>query len=288
MASQAIYSQSASFGGHLKFWRNARGVTQLELAQRAASTTRHISFIETGRSRPGEAMVLRLAEALEIPKRDRNDLLKAAGYPVLYQESSLDSDTMIPFQRAIRYSVTAHEPFPSFAINRWHDIVDKNDAAHALFGSPGPGKKMNTIHSIFEDPDMRDRLENWSIVARGMTCRLRREASAAPHDQRLQELFQLACEAMEDASIEMSSDEFARSDDLIICPTFRIDGRLVHTIAMVARFGSAQDVMADELRVETIFPRDAEAEAFFLDLASSEVARQSCWRPKVHDYISQV
>lgn len=273
MAAQDSHPQTATFGGHLKFWRNARSLTQLELANRAATTTRHVSFMETGRSRPGQSMVLRLTEALQVPKRDCNDLLKSAGYPGIFRESSLTSDTMVPFRRAIRYSVAAHEPFPSFAINRWYDILEKNEAAHAMFGSHGPDKKMNIINSIFEDPDMRDRLDNWGIVARGIACRLRREASSAPHDQRLQDLLQLAHQAME----ETSTDKYTSSDDLIICPTFRIGGQLIHTISMVARFGSTRDILADELRVETIFPRDAEAEAFFLALANTESPGQSGW-----------
>lgn len=275
MAAAEIYSQSTSFGGHLRYWRTARGLTQLELAHRAASTTRHISFMETGRSRPGQTMVLRLAEALEIPARDRNDLLEAAGYPGILAEPKLTSEAIVPFQKAVRYTVTAHDPFPSFAINRWYDILEMNKAGEAMFGGEAPGKKMNIVSSIFEDPDMKIRMENWDTVARAMACRLRREASSSPRDRRLQELLDRAHKSIKTSSPVRCPPP---DDDQVICPTFRIGDRLVRTISMVARFGSTRGVMMDELRVETIFPRDSDAEDFFRALANGETPQRPYWQ----------
>lgn len=274
MTVAGIYPQSTSFGGHLRYWRTARGLTQLELAHRAASTSRHISFMETGRSRPGETMVLRLAEALEIPGTDRNDLLEAAGYPGIFIERKLDKEAIVPFQKAIQYTVTALQPFPSFAINRWYDILEMNEAADAMFGGDRPDKKMNIVSCIFEDPDMQDRMENWSAVARAMACRLRHEVSSSPRDQRLQDLLALAHRTIEGTS----ASECARRDDQVICPTFRVGDRLVRTISMVARFGLTRGVMMDELRVETIFPRDTEAENFFHALADGKTPQRPCWQ----------
>lgn len=274
MTLTEINSGHTSFGNHLRYWRTTRGLTQLELAHSAASTSRHISFMETGRSRPGETMVLRLADALQVPTRDRNDLLVAAGYPAIFEEGKLDSKVLVPFQRAVHYTVSAHEPFPSFAINRWYDVLEKNKAAEAMFGSDRPEKKVNIIHAIFDDPEMKDRLDNWHIVAPAMAHRLRREASLAPKDARLKELLDLAWGALKDTSLP----QIASKDDLVICPTFRVDDQLIRTISMVARFGSTNSVMLDELRVETIFPADAKAEAFFSALASGEVSSRPCWQ----------
>lgn len=268
----------AGFGGHLRYWRANRNFTQLNLAHKAATTPRHISFMETGRSRPGETMVHRLASALAIPARDRNDFMLAAGYQGRFVESKIDSKTMEPFRRAIQYTVDAHQPFPSFAINRWYDILEKNKAADAMFGDESsldadPDHEMNVIHSIFGDPKMRDRMENWSVVARAMACRLRREAALAPADQRMQELLHMAFEAIKD----LPDPHEVPSDDLVICPTFRVGDQTVHTISMVARFGSSRDVFLDEIRVETIFPKDANAEAFFNMLENGNIPSRPCW-----------
>jgi transcriptional regulator with XRE-family HTH domain len=264
---------AGTFGNHLRFWRTSRGISQLELANRASSTSRYVSFIETGRSKPGEAMVERLAEALKIPVRERNDFMIAAGYQGRNVKSRLEGKTKIPFQRAVRYSVAAHQPFPSFAINRWYDIIEKNDAADAMFGGSEPSKTHNIVHSIFDDPDMKDRMENWATVAPAMACRLRREASKAQNDHRLQDLVKMAMYAIKD----IAPYDAGLDDNFILCPTFIVGGRRVHTISMVARFGSTHDIMLDELRVETIFPRDAQAEGFFKELANGDLPKQPCW-----------
>lgn len=264
----------ATFGGHLRYWRTRRNFTQLKLAHRAATTPRHISFMETGRSRPGEPMVRRLAEALAIPDRDCDDFLIAAGYQGVFAPDNLDSKTMEPFKRAVQYTIDAHQPFPSFAINRWYDILEKNQAAEAMFGGNDPDKKLNIIHSIFEDPDMKDRMVNWDEVAPAMACRLRREAALVPADARLQSLVQMAHETIDGLAPKQQSP----NDDLIICPTFLINGQTIRTISMVARFGASRDVFLNEMRIETIFPRDAEAERFFKRLEKGDIPAAPCWQ----------
>lgn len=268
----------ATFGGHLKYWRTRRNLTQLKLAHKAATTPRHISFMETGRSRPGEPMVRRLAEALEIPDRDCDDVLMAAGYQGVFAPDNLDSETMEPFKRVVRYTIDAHQPFPSFAINRWYDILEKNQAAEAMFGGDNPNKKLNIAHSIFDDPDMKDRMVNWDEVAPAMACRLRREAALAPTDTRLQSLVQMAHEAIDGLPPKPHSP----NDDLIICPTFLINGQTIQTISMVARFGASRDVFLNEMRIETIFPRDAEAEGFFKLLEKGDIPAGPCWQSRRH------
>lgn len=266
----------ATFGGHLRYWRTRRNFTQLKLAHKAATTPRYISFMETGRSRPGEPMVRRLAEALEIPGRDCDDFLIAAGYQGVFAPDNLDSKTMEPFKRAVQYTIDAHQPFPSFAINRWYDILEKNQAAEAMFGSDTPEKPLNIIHSIFDDPDMKDRMENWDEVAPAMACRLRREAALAPADTRLQSLVRMALKAID----HLPPKHHSSNDDLIICPTFLINGQSVRTISMVARFGASRDIFLNEMRIETIFPRDAEAEAFFKLLEKGDIPAAPCWQTR--------
>jgi transcriptional regulator with XRE-family HTH domain len=273
MAVTDVHSDVGSFGGLLRYWRTNKGLTQLDLANRAASTTRYISFLETGRSRPGENMVLRLADALKVPVRERNDLLVAAGYQGRYSEATLNSVSMEPFKRAIHYSVNNHDPYPSFAINRWYDVVEKNQAADAMFGNGEHKPDLNLINAIFEETDTKERMENWLAVASAIAARLRREAAAAPNDQRLQELLGRAYASLKDSpDISLLPD-----DDILICPTFRVGNQRIRTISMIARFGNTRDILLDEIRVETIFPYDKEAENFFHSLAAGQIKTHPCW-----------
>src|SRR5262245_30149731 len=112
--------ESASpFGLQLRRWRQHRGLSQLGLASRVASTSRHVSFLETGRSRPNRPMVLRLCEALDVPLRERNALLHAAGLPAAYPQRDLAGPDLAPYRRAIERMLTAHQPFPAMVVDAY-------------------------------------------------------------------------------------------------------------------------------------------------------------------------
>ena len=116
-------AQRASIGGLLRAWRQRRSLSQLELALEADVSSRHVSFLETGRARPSREMVLRLAEHLDIPLRERNRLLLAAGYAPLYVERSLEEPEMAPVHQALDRFLRAHEPYPAVVIDRHHNLV---------------------------------------------------------------------------------------------------------------------------------------------------------------------
>ncbi|MEO0997263.1 MAG: helix-turn-helix domain-containing protein, partial [Pseudomonadota bacterium] len=120
---------SGGFGRQLKTWRRQRKRSQLELALDASVSQRHLSWLETGRRQPSREMVLKLAEALDVPLRDRNDLLTSAGFAPYFQESALDEETMSPIYDALRTMLTHHEPLPSFVVNRDWDLLMTNSAA---------------------------------------------------------------------------------------------------------------------------------------------------------------
>lgn len=128
-----VRHSTTAFGRHMKQWRRQRGLSQLQLAVRADVSQRHLSFIETGRSRPRADVVHKLAEALEIPLRERNMMLEAAGLAPSYPEMPLSNDAVAPFRHAIQRMLEAHEPYPAYVINRWWELVDANEAGHRLF-----------------------------------------------------------------------------------------------------------------------------------------------------------
>src|SRR4051794_28633996 len=119
-------------GGHLREWRERRRLSQLDLALEAEISTRHLSFVETGRSTPSREMVLRLADQLEVPLRERNHLLLAAGYAPVYAESALDSPQLAAIRTALRQVLTGHQPYPALVVDRGWNLVEAN-ASLALF-----------------------------------------------------------------------------------------------------------------------------------------------------------
>ena len=134
----AVTAAPTPVGELLRSWRQRRNLSQLELALNAEVSSRHVSFLETGRSRPSREMVIRLAEELEIPLRERNGLFLAAGYAPVYPERPLDADEMQPVRQAIDRFLRAHEPYPAVVVDRYHNLLASNDALDILLAGVAP------------------------------------------------------------------------------------------------------------------------------------------------------
>jgi transcriptional regulator with XRE-family HTH domain len=239
-------------------WRRQRGLSQLDLAIRADLSQRHVSFIETGRSRPGEGVVHRVAEALEVPLRDRNILLEAAGLAASYPEVPLSDGVAAPFRNAIAKLLESHEPYPAFVINRWWELTDANAAGRRIFPLTGDGP-ISLVDTVLGPGPIREMIDNFPAVAWTFLRRMRREVADSGPDERLQELLARAEAYMKDVPV---ADENA-SAELVICPHLRIGDQVIKTVSMVARFGTAREVTLDAKLVELMFSGDEEAEAFF-------------------------
>ena len=256
MSTQTL-GQVTAFGYYMKQWRRQRGLSQLDLAVRADVSQRHVSFLEMGRSRLGENVVHKVAEALQVPLRDRNILLEAAGLASAYPEISLADEAAAPFYAAIRRILESHEPYPAFVINRWWEQVDANEAGRRFFPQSGDGPI--DLVDAFMAPATRGKIENFSMVGWTFLRRIRREVADSGPDERLQELLERAETYMKDVPVNTETP----GSELVACPHFRIGDQVIKTMSMVARFGTARDVTLDELRVELVFPIDEEGEAFF-------------------------
>ena len=254
---------TSAFGRQLRHWRRQRGLSQLELAARAEMTQRHVSFIETGRSRPRVGVVHKISEALEIPIRERNTMLEAAGLPPSYPDVPLSNAAVAPFQDAIQRMLAVHEPYPAYVINRWWDIIDANNAGRQLFPQDAD-TQLNAVDLFLGPGPVRSMIANFPIVAWTFVHRMRREVANAGPDKRLQDLLERAESYLTD--VPHPADE-AISSELVICPHLQLGDQLIKTISMVARFGNAREVTLDELRVELVFPADEAAEAFFRQTA---------------------
>lgn len=254
----------SAFGRQLKQWRRQRGVSQLALAERAQVSQRHISFIETGRSRPGEETVHRIAEALEIPLRERNSMLEAAGLSAMYPEHRMSDSALAPFRHAIARMLETHEPYPAFVINRWWDVVDVNKAA-SRFLPLSPGASTNFLEVFFSPGPFRELIVNYPAVAWAALRRVRTEAAHFGSDERLSLLMARAEQSLSD----VPDAQDAREGELVVCPHLRWGDRIVKTISIVARFGNTREVTLDELRVELMLPQGQVDADFFKELARS-------------------
>lgn len=257
---------TSAFGRQLRQWRRQRGLSQLELANRAEMTQRHISFIETGRSRPRVGVVHKVSEALDIPIRDRNTMLEAAGLPPSYPDIPMSSEAVVPFNDAIQRMLEAHEPYPAYVVNRWWDVVNANEAGQRLFPM-GSAEQLNSVDVFLGPGPIREMIANFPVVAWTFVYRMRREVANSGPDERLNKLLQRAESFLADVPRPIE-DELG--SELVICPQLRIGDQLIKTISMVARFGNAREVTLNELRVELVFPADDTAEVFFKQSASSQ------------------
>ncbi len=247
------------FGQQLKHFRKVRGMSQLDLAHAATVSPRHVSFVESGRSQPSRAMVLRLADTLDLPLRSRNDLLQLAGFVPTYPERKLDEPALAPVRQIIDRLLHQHEPFPAFVIDRYWNVVKTNASAGRFFSGSMPDSPVNAAELFLGHGPFREMVENWAEVAWITLVRLRREAALAGTDTQLLKLLSRAESLLEDIEPPANLDTSAPT----VTSRLRLQGEIISTVSTVASFSGALDVTLDELRVELIFPADETAEAFF-------------------------
>jgi transcriptional regulator with XRE-family HTH domain len=254
-----------AFNSLLREWRSRRGASQLALALDARVSARHLSFLETGRSRPSRAMVLRLADALDLPLRERNGLLLSAGFAPRFGERPLTSEELQQAFRAVRLMLDAHEPYPAFALDRYWNIVLWNRPLAAMLGDlTAEGRsidRINALDLVFEPGPMRERFLNWDEVASAVLKRLRGQLARAASDQRLQEAWRKVQESPGVADLIRGGHADATAP--ILVPMKLREGDQVLTwINTLAVFGATGDVTLDELVVESFFPGDEETRRF--------------------------
>jgi transcriptional regulator with XRE-family HTH domain len=255
----------APIGELIRTWRRRRSLSQLELALEADVSSRHVSFLETGRARPSREMVLRLADHLDIPLRERNRLLLAAGYAPLYEERSLEAPEMAPVHQALDRFLRAHEPYPAIVIDRHHNLLSSNDALGALLEGVAPEllePPANALRVALHPRGMAPRtlnLEEWSAH---LLHRLRREAAltADPELSRLHD--ELA--AYPGVSVEAPRDEEA-TGGIVVPLRLRAGERELAFFSTISTFGSAVDITLDELMIEAFYPANAATASHLLE-----------------------
>jgi transcriptional regulator with XRE-family HTH domain len=249
---------TSTFGTVLKEWRQQRRMSQLDLSNRAEVSARHISFLESGRSKPSRVMAVHLAEALDIPRGERNRLLTAAGFAPMWQARDLADDEMIPVNEAISWTLQRHDPFPAVVLDRHWKVVRQNDSSAAVLGALGLTGEVDFLEEMTADEGrMRVLIDNWPMAGRFLLARLRTESAAVGGDPVL------------DAAIEhMAADPELAADGGPLPPVVNLDLRLgdvcLSFFSTIAQFGTAEDLALAELRIELFFPADEPTRKFLV------------------------
>jgi transcriptional regulator with XRE-family HTH domain len=258
----AVAVGAPSVGALLRAWRQRRHLSQLQLATRSAVSARHLSFIETGRAQPSREMLLHLADRLDIPLRERNHLLLAAGFAPVFGERSLDESEMAPVREALQRFLSAHEPYPAVVVDRRWNIVASNrgsayvtrDVADHLRTPPA-----NALRIALHPEGLAPQISNLAEWRGYLLARLRREIEAT-RDPELESLYR------ELVSYPGAADEHDHADpptpdDILLMHELRLDGADLALFCTFTTFGTARDLTLAELTIVSFYPADAQTAA---------------------------
>ena len=256
---RAVTPGPAWFGDHLRTWRQQRHLSQLELTNEADISTRHVSFMETGRTNPSRDMVLRLCERLAIPLRERNTLLVAAGYAPMYRERALDDPALAAARQAVELVLKGHEPCPAIALDRCWNVVAANRAAQALLAAHVSPELLAPPVNVFRlslHPDgLASRIANLAQWRHHLFERLRQQIHATADPA----LLALQAELLECPAPEESPPLVMAGEMLGVVMPFCFESvhGMLSLISTTTIFGTPVDVTLQELAVESFFPADA-------------------------------
>jgi transcriptional regulator with XRE-family HTH domain len=255
----------------LRHWRTVRRVSQLDLALEAEISTRHLSCVETGRARPSREMVLRLAEALQVPLRERNALLLAAGYAPLYRHTGLDAPELEAASRAVELLMAQLEPNPVLVLDRCWNTLKMNGGAKRILGL-FPGCDSGTPHNgprlVFDPQGLRPFIENWEVVAARIIRRIHREAADNPCDEGLQRFLEhLLSYPGVPSRWRMLDLDGVPPPFLTI--NYKWKNSRLSFFSTLTTLGTPLDVALQDLRIETLFPAD-EATRVVMDRLAKE------------------
>lgn len=259
---------AADFPAMLGRLRRQRGLSQLGLALAAEVSQRHVSFLETGRTNPSRDMVARLAAALDLALKDENALLLAAGFAPAHAENAYGDEAAAMVRRVAELALSAHEPFPAFAVDRAWRPLAANRAAEALFGAlvgGGFDPRVSLIRAAAENPAFRGSVANWPHLAAHFLVMAEAEAWRAPPGPMRAEL-DATVAALKAVAPDGAAVRAATAAPALIIQV-RAAGLACDLVSTVARFDAPMDTAADDLRIEFFYPADPASEALLRSLA---------------------
>ncbi len=260
-----------SFPDLLKSWRHSRGISQLELALRCDSSQKHISFLESGRSRPSRTMVFVVSEALEVPLRDRNEMLLAAGFAPGYRESAPTDEMLSAVNNALEQILNGNEPFPAMVFDRFHNVLRANLGAlnlqMFLYGVDSleglPEISSNLVKSLLHPDGYRKHIRNWEYVSAVMMRRLQAEAHAAGNPKEALDILEecAAYPGVPDNWRQLVPQDWQRP---VLTVDIERDGVELSFLTTLTTLGTPFDITLQEIRLESFFPADDATRQFFM------------------------
>lgn len=265
---------SSAFPARLAWWRQRRGLSQFRLASAAACSQRHVSFLELGRTKPSREMVLRLSTALDMPLRQANELLLAAGYAPAWSEADLGAAALAPIRSALDHMLSQQEPFPAVVVDRRWNLLQANKGAVAmvefLVGPTKPGSAINLADALVGPDVLRPHLTNWTEVVRYFVQSVEADAAVDGTVQTSALLQRL----LRYPGVRAAMTEAAPSagDSPVLPMLFQKGPTALRLFTTIATLGTPRDVTLQELRVESFFPMDDETRGVFRRWATSSAS----------------
>jgi transcriptional regulator with XRE-family HTH domain len=267
--------QAVPVGELLREWRGARRLSQLDLALDAGISARHLSCVETGKAQPSRELIARLAETLGMPLRERNLLLKAAGYTPEYAETPLSDPELAQVRLAIEFILDQQEPYPAFVMNRCWDVLQANRAAARLESFLHGGSiHGNMMRRFFDPEDMRAVVVNWEEIASDLMRHLHDEITASPSNSTIRVLLEEVL-GYPDVPSHWRTRQLGTAPPPLLTVLFRKDDLELRFFSTITRFGTPLDVTIDELRIECTFAADEATAQFCRALAENDAAEMS-------------
>lgn len=260
-----VTARAPRAGQLLREWRARRHLSQLQLASRSAVSARHLSFVETGRARPSRELLLHLSERLELPLRERNRLLLAAGYAPVYGERPLDDEELAPVRDALERFLRAHEPYPALVLDRHWNLLLANGAVAPLLEGISPEllePPANALRATLHPDGMAPRILNFREWSGHLVERLRREL-AATGDAELEALLDEIL-AYPGVKADPAPPADVVAAEIVLPLQLQTEGAVLSFISTVTTFGTAADVTLAELTIEAFYPADSETAAVLL------------------------
>jgi transcriptional regulator with XRE-family HTH domain len=256
--SKVLMSQQQSFASMLRWWRRHRALSQLDLAGRAEISQRHLSFMELGRASPSPEMVMRLAAALDVPLRQHNSLLLAAGFAPVWRQTDLAAPELAEVRSALDYMMAQQEPYPAVVVDRHWNLLQGNSGAvrlvEFLVGPLAPGTAVNLADALVAPDVLRPHLVNWADVVRYFIRSVEADAAAdgTPETAALLERL-LGYEGVRLAVKALVTESAAGP---VLPMHFRKGNTELRLFTTIATLGTPQDITVEELRIECFFPMD--------------------------------
>jgi transcriptional regulator with XRE-family HTH domain len=257
--------QSTTFGTLLKQWRNRCNLSQLDLAVTSQVSQRHISFLESGRAKPSQKMVLQLATVLEIPLRHQNLMLSMAGFAPIHTETDLSAPEMRSISKALNFILRQQEPYPAIVIDRyWNLLLANNGATRLLNVFIDPDKlqtlfcidgKINLMRVTFDPQGLRPFIANWEELVGYLLQRVHREANSSIESEQSTLLFDELISYPDVADI-WSCSNHSPQNDLILTTHFKKHDLDLRFFATISTLGTPYDITLQEMRIECLFPAD--------------------------------